>query len=84
MLAIPCCALKLDWPTTTATESFSAFYLKDGVVISADAVNRPKDFMVAKRLVGERIAVDAAVLADESIALNTLLPAKPAPAAPAA
>lgn len=68
----------------TASESFSAFYLKDGVVISADAVNRPKDFMVAKRLVGERIAADAAVLADESIALNTLLPAKPAPAAPAA
>src|SRR3546814_9838922 len=36
-------------------ESFSAFYLQDGVVISADAVNRPQEFMIAKKLVVERI-----------------------------
>lgn len=56
-------------------ENFSAFYLKQGVVISADAVNRPQDFMVAKKLVAERVAVTAAVLADESVALKSLLPA---------
>ncbi|MNR57487.1 Putidaredoxin reductase [compost metagenome] len=47
----------------------------DGVVLSVDAVNRPQDFMVAKRLVAERVIVDPQVLADESISLKTLLPA---------
>lgn len=55
-------------------ESFSAFYLKEGVVISADAVNRAPDFVVAKRLVAERVRVDAAQLADEAVALKSLLP----------
>ncbi|MES2257017.1 MAG: FAD-dependent oxidoreductase [Pseudomonadota bacterium] len=53
--------------------SFSAFYLKDGRVISADTVNRPVEFMVAKRLIAESIPVDAAVLADEGVDLKTLL-----------
>lgn len=55
-------------------ESFSAYYLRQGVVISVDAVNRPQDFVVAKKLVAERVAVTAAALADESIALKSLLP----------
>ncbi|MOA19588.1 Putidaredoxin reductase [compost metagenome] len=54
-------------------ESFSAFYLRGGVVLSADAVNRPQDFMVAKRLVAERVSVNPQALADESIALKSLL-----------
>ncbi|WP_028079687.1 NAD(P)/FAD-dependent oxidoreductase [Solimonas soli] len=57
------------------SESFSAFYLKDGVVISADAINRPQEFMVAKKLVADRIKVDAAQLADESVVLKSLLAA---------
>ncbi len=56
-----------------ADNSFSAFYLKDGVVISADAVNRPKDFMVAKRIVAGKTRVDPAVLADESVELKSLI-----------
>lgn len=56
-------------------ESFSAFYLKDGVVISADAVNRPQEFMVAKKLVADRIKVDASQLADEGFVLKSLLQA---------
>lgn len=56
-------------------ESFSAFYLKDGVVISADAVNRPQEFMIAKKLVAERIHADAEQLADESFVLKSLLQA---------
>jgi len=54
-------------------ESFCAFYLKDGRVLSVDAVNRPQEFGVAKRLVAERRVVDAAVLADEGVALKSLL-----------
>ncbi|NGY05465.1 NAD(P)/FAD-dependent oxidoreductase [Solimonas terrae] len=55
------------------SEAFSAFYLKDGVVISADAVNRPQEFMIAKKLVADRVKVDAAQLADEGFVLKTLL-----------
>ncbi len=57
------------------TESFSAFYLKEGIVLSVDAVNRPQDFMVAKRLVAERVVVELQALSDESISLKSLLPA---------
>jgi 3-phenylpropionate/trans-cinnamate dioxygenase ferredoxin reductase subunit len=53
--------------------NFSAFYLKDGVVISVDCVNRPQDFMVGKKLVAAKVKVDPAVLADESVALKSLL-----------
>lgn len=53
--------------------NFAAFYLCDGVVISADTVNRPKDFMVAKKLVAGRVKADAATLVDESIELKSLI-----------
>src|SRR5690606_29522783 len=54
-------------------ESFIAFYLKDGVVISADAVNRPQDFMFAKKLVALGIPVDANQLSDCDLSLKSLL-----------
>ncbi len=53
--------------------SFVAFYLREGRLLAADAVNRPGDFMVAKRLVAARSVLDAARLGDESIPLKTLL-----------
>ena len=55
------------------TASFIAFYLHDGRVIAADAVNRAADFMIAKRLVAERRSVSASVLSDETRPLNALL-----------
>jgi len=36
------------------------------VVVSADAVNRHREFMIAKPLVGERLSVHTERLADES------------------
>ncbi|MEM5388770.1 FAD-dependent oxidoreductase [Paraburkholderia phymatum] len=54
-------------------DRFVAFYLREGVVISADAVNRPQEFMVAKRLVAERVKVDAARLIDESSSLKDVM-----------
>ncbi|MBL8471752.1 MAG: FAD-dependent oxidoreductase [Rhodocyclaceae bacterium] len=65
------CVLRGD----PAARSFSAFYLKDGIVIAADTVARMPEFLLAKRLVAERIPVDAAALADDAIPLKTLLPA---------
>lgn len=61
-----------------AQRSFIGFYLRRGQLIAADAVNRPAEFMVAKRLVGEGLAVTAAALADEAVPLKQLLPAPPA------
>lgn len=56
------------------SDSFSAFYLKDGKVLAADTVNRPQDFIAAKRLVAEGILVTAEQLADDSRPLKELLP----------
>ncbi len=53
--------------------SFIAFYLKEGGVIAADAVNRPGDFMAAKRIVAERMKIAPARLSDESLPLKALL-----------
>lgn len=57
--------------------AFIAFYLRDGRVIAADAVNRPADFMVAKRLVVAAHRVDARQLGDVSIPLKQQLDAVP-------
>ena len=54
--------------------SFSVFYLQGQQVVAVDTINRPPEFLVAKRLVGEKIAVDPVRLADESIALKEFLP----------
>ncbi len=50
---------------------FAVFYLKDGRLVAADAVNSPKEFMVCRQLVGK--PVDAAALADPDTDLKTLL-----------
>jgi 3-phenylpropionate/trans-cinnamate dioxygenase ferredoxin reductase component len=55
--------------------SFAAFYLRGGQLIAADAVNRPAEFMFAKKLVAARVPLTAATLADEGVALKSLLPA---------
>ena len=59
----------------TETPSFIAFYLKNGVVIAADSINRPGDFMAAKRFVGERMTIARARLADETVPLKSLMAA---------
>jgi len=56
-------------------ESFTVFYLHDHAVIAADAVNRPPDFVAAKRLVAERHRVSVQQLADESAPLKNLFAA---------
>jgi 3-phenylpropionate/trans-cinnamate dioxygenase ferredoxin reductase component len=56
-----------------AADNFAAFYLKDGVVISVDTVNRPQDFMVGKKMVAAKLKIDPAILADESVVLKSLL-----------
>ncbi|MDO8290572.1 MAG: FAD-dependent oxidoreductase [Parvibaculum sp.] len=47
--------------------NFAVFYLKDGVLIAVDAVNRPPEFMMSKLLIAQHAKLDPARLADESI-----------------
>lgn len=55
-----------------ASESFMCFYLKQGKLIAADAINRPADFMHARRLIGTGRLFHPALLADETIPLKLL------------
>jgi hypothetical protein len=50
--------------------SFAAFYFKDGRMLAVDAVNKPQEFMLAKRVIANGLAVDRARLADEGTALR--------------
>lgn len=54
-----------------ASNQFAIFYLKDGKVVAADAVNSPKEFMLCKQLVGK--SADPAMLANPEADLKALL-----------
>ncbi|MCP5178339.1 MAG: FAD-dependent oxidoreductase [Pseudomonadales bacterium] len=56
-----------------AANQFAMFYLKDGVVVAADAVNSPKEFMLCKQMIGK--AVDATRLGDPTADLKALISA---------
>ena len=56
-----------------ASGQFSMFYLRDRRLLAAAAVNRPGDFLAAKRLVADQRLVDAAMLADAAIPLKAML-----------
>jgi 3-phenylpropionate/trans-cinnamate dioxygenase ferredoxin reductase subunit len=56
----------------TAQRAFSAFYVKNGVVQAALAVNRPRDIRPIRRLIERNRPVDQAALADSSIDLRSL------------
>lgn len=64
--------------------SFAAFYLQGGRLIAADCVNRPKEFMLSKRLIAASCLVRAEDLADESVDVQALAEAVRAPSRTAA
>lgn len=53
--------------------SFMAFFLNEGRLIAVDAISRPQEFMVAKRLVAAGGHFDPTMLADEARPLKQLL-----------
>lgn len=53
--------------------SLSAFYLDNDRLLAVDAINRPQDFMIGKRLITEKRPIDKTRLADDSIPLKDLL-----------
>jgi 3-phenylpropionate/trans-cinnamate dioxygenase ferredoxin reductase subunit len=66
------CVLRGD----TATRSFCAFYLQGDRLLAVDAVNRPADFMLAKRALAKAVMLPSDIqLADESHALKDVFAA---------
>jgi 3-phenylpropionate/trans-cinnamate dioxygenase ferredoxin reductase subunit len=55
-----------------ATRSFAAFYLRAGELIAVDAVNSPKEFIAAKKLVAHRARIATDVLRDAAADLTPL------------
>jgi 3-phenylpropionate/trans-cinnamate dioxygenase ferredoxin reductase subunit len=55
-----------------ATRSFAAFYLGAGQLLAVDAINSPKEFIAAKKLVANRARLAPDVLRDAGIDLTTL------------
>lgn len=55
-------------PDSANTQGFALFYLKNGLVIASECIGRPKEFMLSKRLIGERIKIEKSSLSDELIA----------------
>lgn len=53
--------------------AFSAVYLREGVVVALDCVNRPADFAQGKALVAARSRPAPHLLADTSVPLKTML-----------
>lgn len=53
--------------------SFSAFYLSGNRVLAVDTVNRAVEFNLSKRLIAERIPVDAELLGDDMVPFKRFL-----------
>lgn len=54
------------------SRSFAVFYLKDGVLVAVDAVNRAPEFMMAKVLTQKKAKLDPARIRDESIGVKEI------------
>ena len=52
------------------TRSFTVCYLKGGELLAVEAVNQPKDYMAARKLIADRARPNLDKLADLSIALK--------------
>src|SRR6202790_5709459 len=53
-----------------ATRCFTVCYLKGGELQAVEAVNHPKDYMAARKLIAERARPDPGRLADPSVAMK--------------
>lgn len=53
-----------------ATASFAVFHLSGDKIQAVEAINAPPEFMMGKKLIGERRAVDVAKLADTAVSMK--------------
>lgn len=54
-------------------KKFSVLYLRKRILISIDAINKPKDFMAGKKLIHRQKALEISDLSNPNINLNDLL-----------
>lgn len=59
-------------PANASSTGFAVFYLRQGRLLAADCINRPKEFMASKQLIRSTVAISQAQLADEGTDLATL------------
>ena len=57
----------------TSGRNFAAFYLKEGKLLAVDAVNKPQEFMLGKRIISNAQDIDVSGLADENVSLKDLI-----------
>jgi 3-phenylpropionate/trans-cinnamate dioxygenase ferredoxin reductase subunit len=62
-----------------ASERFAAFSYRDGRIASAAVINRPTEFMQARKCIEMNLSIDRAIIADESLSLSSLLKAQAQP-----
>lgn len=56
-----------------SSNQFARFYLEQGVLVAADAVNSPKEFMACRQLVTKQVKVDVDKLANADVPIKELL-----------
>ncbi|WP_025770472.1 NAD(P)/FAD-dependent oxidoreductase [Thioalkalivibrio sp. HK1] len=54
-------------------DDFALFYLREGLLIAVDAVNRPREFMACRKLLPERARIEPSRLEDESIPMQEMI-----------
>ena len=59
--------------TTNSGRSFATFYFRERQLIAADCVNRPSEFMLAKKLLSQKQTPDPTRLADDTITVRELM-----------
>ena len=59
-----------------ATDQFVAWYLKGDRVLAADCINSPREFMLAKKIISQKLMLKESDLADIQVDLNALIPKK--------
>jgi 3-phenylpropionate/trans-cinnamate dioxygenase ferredoxin reductase subunit len=62
------CVLRGD----PVTRSFCAFYLQGDRLLAIDAINRPGDFMLTRRALGQPLVVHSEELVDEALPLKEI------------
>ena len=56
-----------------AEGNFMLFFLKKGELIAINSVNNPKEFLISKKLVANKLKISSDVLCDQSVDLKGLL-----------
>ena len=76
-LTLQIVGLATDWDSlvyrgNVEEQKFTVFYLRDGAVVAANAVNNPRDIHFARQLVAEKRRISPGVLSDLQVPLKKL------------